>query len=130
MLGVKDNHSNFVDELVKKHLYVAEIVARKFSGRGVDFDDLYQVASLALFKAAKRYDPKREIKFVSFATPTMVGEVKNYFRDHSRLIRLPRKGTNLAKQISEARDRLSQILMRSPTIYELAEQLKLSQADS
>ena len=76
------------DRVVEAYLYIASIIARRFSGRGVDYDDLYQVASLSLLKSIERFDPDRGVKFASFVTPTMVGEVKNYFRDRSRLIRL------------------------------------------
>jgi len=117
------------EQLVIAHLYIAEIVARKFSGRGVDYDDLYQVAALALFKAVDRFDPTRGIKFVSFVTPTMVGEVKNYFRDRSRTIRMPRRGTQLIRQIETAKEELLQELHRMPRVDELAEKLGLTEEE-
>lgn len=117
------------EQLVVAHLYIAEIVARRFSGKGVDYDDLYQVAALALFKAVDRFDPFRGIKFVSFVTPTMVGEVKNYFRDKSRTIRMPRRGTQLLRRIEQAKEDLQQKLHRMPRIDELAEALDVSEED-
>lgn len=117
------------EQLVEAHLYIAEIIARKFSGRGVDYDDLYQVAALALFKAIDRFDLSRGIKFVSFVTPSMVGEVKNYFRDKSRAIRLPRRGAMLAREIERAKDELIQKLSRMPRADELAAALNVSEAD-
>ena len=117
------------EQLVEAHLYIAEIIARKFSGRGVDYDDLYQVAALALFKAIDRFDLSRGIKFVSFVTPSMVGEVKNYFRDKSRAIRLPRRGAMLARNIERAKDELIQKLNRMPRADELAAALNVSEAD-
>ncbi len=111
------------DKLAAAHLYIADIVARRFSGRGVDYDDLYQVASIALLKAIERFDAGKGVKFVSFATPTMVGEVKNYFRDRSRLISLPRRSSALQKRIRDARSDLEQRLMRAPTPTELADAL-------
>ena len=108
------------DRVVEAHLYIASIIARRFSGRGVDYDDLYQVASLSLLKSVERYDPERGVKFASFVTPTMVGEVKNYFRDRSRLIRLPRRGGELLRAIESARDQLHLELQRQPTAEELA----------
>ena len=117
------------EKLVELHLYIAEIIARRLSGRGVDYDDLYQVAALALFKAVDRYDPSRGIKFASFVTPTMVGEVKNYFRDKSRTIRLPRRGVALMREIDQAKERLAQQLDRMPRSDELAEALGLPEAD-
>ena len=91
------------EQIVEANLYIAQLVARRFSGRGVDYDDLYQVAALALFKAVDRYEPGKGVKFVSFVTPTMAGEVKNYFRDRSRTIRLPRRGVELAQALKLTR---------------------------
>ena len=115
------------DRLVEAHLYIAEIIARKFSGRGVDYDDLYQVASLALFKAIGRYDPSRGIQLSSFVTPGMVGEVKNYFRDKSRAIRPPRRSAELIRLVDQSREQLTQKLQRSPRVDEIAEHANLSE---
>lgn len=115
------------DKILELHLYIAEIIARKFSGRGVDYDDLYQVAALALFKAIDRFDITKGIKFASFVTPSMVGEVKNYFRDRSRAIRMPRRGMQLAQMVRKARAELEQELGRSPRVNELADYLNLSE---
>ena len=115
------------DRLVEAHLYIAEIIARKFSGRGVDYDDLYQVASLALFKAIGRYDPTRGIQLSSFVTPAMVGEVKNYFRDKSRTIRPPRRSAELIRLVDQSREQLTQKLQRSPRVDEIAEHANLSE---
>lgn len=110
-----------LDTLTRRHLYIADIVARRFSRRGVEYDDLYQVASLALIKAIGRFDPDKGVKFVTYATPTMMGEVKNYFRDKSRIIQLPRRATTLNRRLEEAREALEQTLERPPTPTELAE---------
>lgn len=117
----------FRDQLVESHLYIAEIIARKFSGRGVDFDDLYQVSAMALFKAIERFDPARGIKLASFVTPSMVGEVKNYFRDRSRLIRPPRRATELLRIVEKAREELTQQLNRSPMVSEIADYTDLTE---
>ena len=69
------------ERITRAYLDSASYVARKFSGRGVEYDDLFQVASFALAKAIDRYDPDKGARFITFATPAMVGEVKNYFRD-------------------------------------------------
>lgn len=113
------------DRIVEAHLYIAEIIARRFAGRGVDYDDLYQVASLALVRALDRYDPYRGVRFASFVTPNMVGEVKNYFRDRARTLRLPRRGVQLAREVEQARDRLAQSLGRMPRVDELADALNV-----
>ena len=117
------------DAIVETYLYIAEIVARKFSGRGVDYDDLYQVAALALVKGIERFDAGKGIKFASFITPTMVGEVKNYFRDRSRIIRLPRRSAQLARELREAKAKLEQQLGRSPKVSELAGEMGISEAE-
>lgn len=114
------------ETLVRMHLYIAGIVARRFTGRGVDYEDLYQVASLALVKAIERFEPDKGVKFVSYATPTMVGEVKNYFRDKARPISVPRRGAELIARIQKAMARLQMDLMRNPTPVELAEELDVS----
>lgn len=115
------------DQIVEAHLYIAEIVARRFSGRGVDYDDLYQVAALALVKALERFDADKGVKFASYVTPTMVGEVKNYFRDRSRAIRLPRQSAQLARDLRDAKAALEQRLGRSPRVDELAGEMGLTE---
>lgn len=117
------------EQIVEAYLSVARLIARKFSGRGVEFDDLFQVASLALVKGIDRFDPDKGVKFITFITPTMVGEVKNYFRDRSRAIRLPRRGMELAARLRTARAALEQQLGRSPRLDELAESMRLSEAE-
>ena len=109
------------DAVAEAYLYIAEIIARRFSGRGVDYDDLYQVAALALVRALDRFDPARGVQFDSYATPAMVGEVRNYFRDKSRLIRAPRGSAEALRRVSRLTGELTQSLGRSPRIDELAE---------
>lgn len=109
------------DLVFEAFLPLAGMVARKFSGRGVDYDDLYQVGGLALFKALERFDPDKGVKFVTFATPTVVGEIKNFFRDRSKLISLPRRSGALIKKLEEAKEALMHELHRLPTAQELAD---------
>lgn len=97
---VKTHDVGLRNRLIEQYLYIAEIAAKKFVGRGVDYEDLYQVASLALVKAIERFEPDREIKFSSYATPSLIGEIKNYFRDSSRVMRLPRRDTELFKKMN------------------------------
>ena len=114
-------HSDaLLDEICRQYLPLAGAIARRFSGRGVDYDDLYQVASLALVKAVQRFDADKGVQFSTYVTPTIVREVKNYFRDKSRTITLPRRSGALLRQIESAREKLTHALMRSPTIDELA----------
>ena len=90
------------NELLERYLYITKIIAKKFTGRGIDYEDLLQTASLALVHAIERFDPTRGIKFNSFATPSLIGEIKNYFRDTFRLIRVPRADGALLKKMNEA----------------------------
>lgn len=114
------------NELVSRFLYLAEVISKKFLNRGTDYDDIYQVASIALIKAVERFDPARDVKFVSFATPTILGEIKRYFRDKSSAIRIPRRLYELHHTINEAKEKLSQELNRTPTVDEIAAYLKIS----
>ena len=79
------------NQIAEKYLYIAEILAKKFVGRGVEYDDLKQVASLALLRGIDRFDVEMGMQFSTFITPTITGEIKNYFRDKSRLVKVPRK---------------------------------------
>ena len=74
------------NQIVEKYLYIASVLAKKFVGRGVEYDDLYQVASLALIKGVERFDERKGLKFSTFITPTITGEIKNYFRDQTDFI--------------------------------------------
>ena len=69
------------NEIAEKYLYIADILAKKFTGRGVDYDDLKQVASLALLRGIDPFNADLNMQFTTFITPTITGEIKNYFRD-------------------------------------------------
>jgi RNA polymerase sigma-B factor len=109
------------DELVAAHLGLARQVARRFANRGEALDDLVQVANMALLKALDRYDPGRGVKFSTYATSSMTGELKRHFRDHAWAIRVPRSLQELHLETNEAVETLRQRLGRSPTIPEIAE---------
>ena len=117
------------DRAVEGHLYIAEIIARRFSGRGVEYDDLFQVAALALIRAAERFDPERGVQFNSFVTPSMVGEVKNYFRDKYRLIRTSRRSGELLRLVESVRESLTQTMGRAPRVDEIAAHAGLTEED-
>ncbi len=114
------------DEIIVEHAWIARTVARRFDQRGESFDDLVQVASLGLVKAVDRFDPELGTNFVSFAMPTVVGEVRRYFRDHTWSVRVPRSAKELKPLITKGVERLQHELGRSPTISEIAEHLQLS----
>jgi RNA polymerase sigma-B factor len=107
-------------QLVEAHLGLAQHLARKFVYRGEPYDDLVQVASLALIKAVDRFDPDRGFEFTTFATRTILGELKRHFRDKGWAIRAPRRLQELYLQLNQSVASLSQELGRSPTIGELA----------
>ncbi len=108
------------DELIEAHLRLAEHLARRFSNRGVPLEDLVQVASLGLVKAVERFDPDRGLEFSTFATPTIVGELKRHFRDKGWAVRVPRRVQELHVEINGLVGTLTQRHGRSPTIAELA----------
>lgn len=109
------------DELVEAHLGLAHHLARRFVNRGVALDDLVQVASLGLVKAVDRFDPERGLEFSTFATPTIVGELKRWFRDKGWAVRVPRQVQELHLALNSTVESLTSQLGRSPTIIELAE---------
>ena len=86
------------NQIAEKYLYIADVLAKKFVGRGVDYDDLKQVAALALVRGIDRFDPSMGMQFSTFITPTITGEIKNYYRDKSRIVKLPRKLSELSSQ--------------------------------
>jgi RNA polymerase sigma-B factor len=108
------------DALVVRFLPLALHLAHRYRG-GVDDDDLEQVASVGLIKALDRFDPTRGIAFSSFAVPTILGELKRYFRDHGWSVRVPRDLQDLATRVDRVSERLTAELGRSPTVDELAD---------
>jgi RNA polymerase sigma-B factor len=114
----RDDHLR--DELIEAHLGLAEYLARRFGNRGEVVDDLVQVASLGLVKAVDRFEPDRGVEFSTYATHTIVGELKRHFRDKGWAVRAPRRMQELYLRLSKVIDSLSQELGRSPTIEELA----------
>ncbi|HVW41921.1 MAG TPA: SigB/SigF/SigG family RNA polymerase sigma factor [Amycolatopsis sp.] len=115
------------DRLVTGHLPLAEHIAQRFSGRGVAKEDLVQVATVGLINAVDRYDPGRGSDFLSFAVPTVMGEVRRHFRDTGWLVRVPRRLKELHLSISAANTELAQRLNRAPTPSEIAAHLGVSQ---
>lgn len=111
------------DQLIVHHIYIAEILAKKYVNKGIDYDDLFQVASLGLIFAIDRFDISKGYEFSSFATPTIVGEIKRYFRDKSWVIKVPRRIQELSKKVNIARVELAQRLQKSPSIDEIADYL-------
>ena len=117
------------DELVSAHLGLAEYLARRFANRGEPLDDLIQVASLGLLKALDRFDPERGVEFSTYATHTIVGELKRHFRDKGWSIRAPRRMQELYLRLGKVVASMGQELGRSPTIAELAMETKVSEEE-
>ena len=119
----ESNRVEIRDAIIESHLGLAHHLASRFSNRGEPFDDLYQVACVALVKAVERFDPDRSVTFSSFAVPYMVGELKRYFRDKGWSVRAPRRIQELYLEIGPQVESLTHDLGRSPTVAEIAESL-------
>src|ERR1700689_3575573 len=117
------------DELIERFLPLARKLAQRYLGSREPYDDLVQVASLGLVKAVERFDPGRGFAFTSFAVPTIVGELKRYFRDAGWALHVDRSAQERARRIAEARREVSSIRGRSPTVPELAEYLECSEEE-
>lgn len=115
------------NEIVSKYIYLAEILSKKFVNRGIEYEDIYQVACIALIKAVERFSLDRGVKFVSFATPTIVGEIKRYFRDKGSVIRIPRRIYEVYQKVNHAREHLYHELERAPKADEIAKYLDISE---
>src|SRR6188472_4596192 len=114
------------DELVHLHLPLVEHCARRFRNRGEPFEDLVQVGTIGLIKSIDRFESDRGVEFSTYATPTIIGEIKRYFRDKGWAIRVPRRLQELRMQIGATSAELTQSLGRSPTARELAEAIGCS----
>ncbi|ANS67862.1 RNA polymerase sigma factor [Streptomyces lincolnensis] len=117
------------NQLVRMHLPLVEHLARRFRNRGEPLDDLTQVATIGLIKSVDRFDPDRGVEFSTYATPTVVGEIKRHFRDKGWAVRVPRRLQELRLALTTATAELSQQHGRSPTVHELAEKLAISEEE-
>ena len=126
----KDTNDHDIREvLIERHLYIAEILSKKYANRGIDYDDIYQVACVGLIYAVDRFDVNKGFQFSSFATPTIIGEIKKHFRDKGWTIRVPRRIQELSKKINNAKVTLSQELQGSPTVADIAEYLNSTEEE-
>lgn len=117
------------DAIIARCLPLADNIARRFANRGEAHEDLVQVARVGLVNAVNRYDVTSGSEFLSFAVPTMMGEVRRHFRDHGWSVRVPRRLKELSMRLSVARSELSQRLNRAPTASELAEYLEVDREE-
>jgi RNA polymerase sigma-B factor len=114
------------DELVTMHLNVVRYLASRFAHRGEPLDDLVQVGCVGLIKAVDRFDPARGVEFITFAMPTIVGEIKRYFRDKGWAVRVPRRLQELSLAVGKTADALAVTLGRSVTVEDIADALDAS----
>ena len=124
-----DRRQRARDSLVEQHLALVEHLARRFRNRGEPYDDLVQVATIGLIKSVDRFDLERGVEFSTYATPTIVGEIKRHFRDKGWAVRVPRRLQELRLSLASATGELSQRQGRAPTVAELAVHLKISEEE-
>lgn len=117
------------DELVRGYYPIAEHIAQRFSGKGTPKEDLIQVAAVGLLNAIDRFDPRKGNDFLSYAVPTVMGEVRRHFRDSSWSMRVPRRLKELHLEVSNATTTLAQQLGHAPTPGEIADHLGISRDD-
>ena len=119
-----------VRNLIAEHyLYIADIIAKKFVGRGVEYDDLVQVARLALLRGIDRFDPDLGMQFTTFITPTITGEIKNYFRDKSRIIKIPRRLSELSMAVKKFSSEYEAQKGEKPSVRLIAQALQVEEEE-
>ena len=124
-----DEHTYVRDTLIELNLPLVRYAAARFRSRNEPMEDIVQVGTIGLIKAIDRFDPDRGVEFPTFAMPTVVGEIKRFFRDTSWSVRVPRRLQELRLALTRAGDELAQSLDRSPTVAELADYLGVSEED-
>jgi len=117
------------NEIVERYLYTVDILIKKYLNKGVDYDDLYQVGAMALVSAADRFDVSKGYEFTTFATPTILGEIKKYFRDKGWSLKVPRRLKEINAKIPTAKEKLYSKLERMPKLSELAEYIHCSEEE-
>lgn len=124
-----DEHHSARDALVELHLPLVEHLARRFAGRGEPLDDLVQVGTIGLIKSVDRFDSDRGVEFSTYATPTIVGEIKRHFRDKGWAVRVPRRLQERGLALSTAAEELAHQLARAPTVAEIATRIGASEEE-
>ncbi len=118
------------EQLILAHMNLVRYLARKFANRGEPLEDLIQVGMVGLINAVDRFDPTRGIRFATYATPTILGEIRRYFRDRGWAVKVPRRLQELSMSAAKAADDLTQELDRAPTVAEIAARLEVSEEDA
>ena len=119
MKNKKPENSKKID--IESHFGLVHSCCQRFRGRGIDYDDLFQTGCIGLTKAAKKFDFKRGVKFSTYATPVILGELKGVFRDGSLSLKVSRKLKELSNKIKIEREKFVKIYEREPTVCELAD---------
>ncbi|MDO4710727.1 MAG: SigB/SigF/SigG family RNA polymerase sigma factor [Peptostreptococcaceae bacterium] len=117
------------NEIVNRHMYIAELLSKRYIGKGIEYEDIFQIASLALIYAVERFDISKGYEFSSFATPTVVGEIKRYFRDKGWAIKVPRKTQELALKINDAKEKLQSDMGNVPKVKDIAKYLEATEEE-
>ena len=117
------------NQIVEHYLYIADIIAKKFTGRGVEYDDLVQIARLALIRGVDRFDPDMGLQFTTFITPTITGEIKNYFRDKSRAVKVPRRLGELSMSVKKFSADYEAENGQKPSVRVIAQVLKVTEEE-
>ena len=117
------------NKIVEENLYMVDILIRRYLGKGVEKDDLYQVGALALINAVERFDPDKGFEFSSFATPTILGEIKKYFRDKGWSLKVPRRLKEISVALPKVKETLTAKLGRAPTVAEVAQHMDKKESD-
>ena len=116
--------------MVEDHLYLIDILIKKYLGKGAEYDDLYQAAAVGLVEAANRFDPDKGFEYRTFATATILGEIKKFFRDTQWDLKIPRTRKERALKVRDAEDRFTRREGRAPTLKELAAEVALDSANA
>ena len=125
----EEERARFRERLVNQHIGLVEFLARRFRNRGEPVEDLIQVGTIGLLKAIDRFDLDREVEFSTYATPTIVGELKRHFRDKGWAVRVPRRLQELHLELTKTVGHLAHDLGRSPTIEEIAKAASITEEE-
>jgi len=118
------------EQLILAHMNLVRYLARKFANRGEPLEDLIQVGTIGLINAIDRFDPSRSIRFATYATPTIVGEIRRHFRDRGWAVKVPRRLQELSLAANKLTDQLTQELDRAPTVAEIADRLGVDEGQA
>ncbi len=125
----KTKDTSLRNEIIERYMYLADAIVKKYLNKGIEYDDLFQVACFGLVLAAERFDESVGVKFSTYATPTIMGEIKKYFRDKGYLLKLPRKLYDVFQKANRIRLKKMEYDGYVPTIDEIASVLKIEKKD-